>query len=209
MTYTHLFWDFDGTLYNSYPQIVRAMRRALESFGATPPREGALLCQLKKSVSECLALQAERLSVDVEALHERFHAYHLQEGFFPPYEGLANCLSGLAQSGARHYLYTHRDNRAWENLRRDGLARLFTDGVTSEDGFPMKPAPDALQSLTRKHGLNPAHCLMIGDRDIDVQSGRNAGMAGLLFDPDGFYPMVKTELRANSLAELRQRVERA
>ena len=25
MKYKHLFWDFDGTLYDSYPQILNAM----------------------------------------------------------------------------------------------------------------------------------------------------------------------------------------
>ena len=31
MRYTHWFWDFDGTLYNTYPRIVRAFQKALKS----------------------------------------------------------------------------------------------------------------------------------------------------------------------------------
>ena len=43
---------------------------------------------------------------------------------------------------------------------------------------------------------------MVGDRGIDIEAGHNAGMRGVLFDPDGFYPGVRAELRAASMAEL-------
>ena len=36
----HLFWDFDGTLYNSYPQITRAFTQALNELGL-----GGLFCE--------------------------------------------------------------------------------------------------------------------------------------------------------------------
>ena len=43
---------------------------------------------------------------------------------------------------------------------------------------------------------------MIGDRDIDLLSGINAGMAGALFDPEGFYPDFDTPYRYNTLTEM-------
>ena len=87
-------------------------------------------------------------------------------------------------------------------LEQDGLWPLFTDYVTSEDGFPMKPAPDALLALMKRNGLDPSECVMIGDREIDVQSGYNAGMDGILFDPENFYPNCHAEKHVRSMDEL-------
>ena len=38
MKYKHLFWDFDGTLYDSYPQILNAMEQTLRSFAGIEHR---------------------------------------------------------------------------------------------------------------------------------------------------------------------------
>jgi len=44
---------------------------------------------------------------------------------------------------------------------------------------------------------------MIGDRDIDVLAGHNAGMKGILFDPDGYFPeFTDVELTVRSMKEL-------
>ena len=52
--------------------------------------------------------------------------------------------------------------------------------MVRENGFPGKPAPDAVLYLLEKHGLDPAETIMIGDRDLDGQSGINAGATGCL-----------------------------
>lgn len=202
LIYSNLFWDFDGTLYDSYPQIQRALESTLREFSLPCNAWNNDLQLLKTSVRHALNTYEERFGLPEETLFPCFHKHHQAEGFFPPYVGLRECLTRLKDAGASHYLYTHRGVRAWEQLERDGLRGLFSDGVTAEDGFPYKPAPDALQALIRRHGLAPQSCAMIGDRDIDVQSGQNAGIAGVLFDPDGFYPELKAEGRVKSMAEL-------
>ena len=200
----HLFWDFDGTLYNSYPQIVQAMRRALGGLGLEGlPPEGELLSLLKVSVYRAACRFSDILGLPAERIMTAFHACHDQETNFPPYAGLAECLSDLHAAGFRHYLYPHRNLAAVRQLQRDGLYRYFTDAVTRVDGFADKPAPDALRALTARNGVAPETAAMIGDRAIDIEAGHNAGMAGILFDPDGFYPDLQAEMRVRSMAELR------
>ena len=202
LKYKHLFWDFDVTLFDSYPQICRAFENTLREAALPVNAFGDDLALLKVSVFHALRAYAERFGVSEESLHTCFDKHHHAEGPFPPYDGLRDCLARLRDAGATHYLYTHRDARAWRQLESEGLRALFSDGVTAEDGFPYKPAPDALLALMKRHGLQPGDCAMIGDRDIDVQSGQNAGMAGILFDPDNFYPSLSAEGRAAGMAEL-------
>ena len=79
---------------------------------------------------------------------------------------------------------------------------LFEDAVLRTDGFPDKPAPDALLALMERNGLKPEECAMVGDRDIDIDAGHNAGMSGVMFDPDGFYAAHPAEIRARTMEEL-------
>ncbi|HIS42637.1 MAG TPA: HAD-IA family hydrolase [Candidatus Limiplasma pullicola] len=199
----HLFWDFDGTLYDSYPNVTHAFLCTLDELGCpglVTPREALSL--LKVSVYSAAQHCAGMAGLDVSRVMEVFSRYHAQESGFAPYAGLSQCLRTLRDAGVRHYLYTHRDRRAIEQLGQDGLWSLFSDGVTSEDGFPHKPAPDALRCLLARNAIDPATAAMVGDRDIDIEAGHNAGMRGVLFDPDGFYPKVQAELYATSMAEL-------
>ena len=115
--------------------------------------------------------------------------------------GIPEALRILSERGCRHYLYTHRDKLAWRILEAWDLARWFEDGVTSEDGFPKKPDPSALLHLVRKAGVSPENCVMIGDRSIDLEAGRRAGMRTSTLDPDGYYPEEK-ELRCESAWQL-------
>ena len=41
--------------------------------------------------------------------------------------------------------------------------------------FPSKPAPDAVEWICGTYGLDKGETMMIGDREIDVLSGKNAG----------------------------------
>ena len=85
----------------------------------------------------------------------------------------------------------------------------FDDYVTSEDKFPGKPAPDAILTIMKRNHLEQAETIMVGDREIDGQSGKNAGISGALVNfyprlPDGTSPAAVSEMDyiAESLSDL-------
>ncbi len=187
MRYTHWFWDFDGTLYDTYPRAVRAFQKALRDKGIGIS-DDELLKRCKVTLRYAAnSFDGEALGDDIMALFDR---YAEDEGpdTIHLYQGAEHVLHRVERMGGKNYLYTHRDLSALAPLGRDGLTPLFCDMVTSADGFPHKPAPDALLYLVEKHGLDPADCVMVGDRDIDLDAGHAAGMDSVLFDPDDFYP---------------------
>jgi phosphoglycolate phosphatase-like HAD superfamily hydrolase len=47
--------------------------------------------------------------------------------------------------------------------------------------FPSKPAPDAVNWICETYNLDKSETVMIGDREIDVLSGKNAGVYGCLY----------------------------
>jgi len=188
MRYTHWFWDFDGTLFDTYPRVVRAFQKGLRLKGI-----GVSDGEVLRLVKITLGHAAKALGRDAAEAEELLQLYFDNaEGEGPegltPYPGAGDALQLVHALGGRNYLYTHRDHTGPDALALRGLDGLFADMVTHEHGFPHKPAPDALLHLIQKHALNPADCVMVGDRPIDVDAARNAGIDGILFDPDGFYP---------------------
>ena len=123
---------------------------------------------------------------------EAFYEIENDLDFLPrgvPFPRIPEILKYIAVHGGKNYLYTHRDRVAIRYLDLYALTPLFTDFVTGEDGFPLKPAPDALEALIKKHALRQNECLMLGDRDIDIGAGLAAGIPTLLFDNEDRYPV--------------------
>lgn len=92
----HLFWDFDGTLYDSYPNVTRAFLRTLDELGCSglvTPHEALSL--LKVSVFYAAQHCAGMAGLDVTRVMEVFAHYHAQESGFAPYTGLGDCLRAL------------------------------------------------------------------------------------------------------------------
>jgi HAD superfamily hydrolase (TIGR01549 family) len=203
--YLHFFWDFDGTLYDTYGRITRACVKALADLGIAASFE-AVYPQAKRSLGVCARAFAVPRGWKEEDFSARYRQYAEAEGpdSIRPYAGAREMLEAVIRGGGQNYLYTHRGLSALKWLAHDHLDGYFLDAVTKENGFPLKPAPDALNYLIEKHGLNRAECIMLGDRDIDLDSGKNAGMACALFDPENYYPDYDTPYRFRDMAALRR-----
>ena len=200
MRFTDYIWDFDGTLFDSYPAMTRGMVEALTRFGITAPY-GEVLFHMKRSVGKCCAHYARGLSVEPQAISDMFQTTR-QDRHTPLYPGAREMCLAVVQNGGRNFLYSHRDETAWASLKENGLMEAFTGGIISTDAFPAKPAPDALNHLCAAYSIDRETALMVGDRDIDLLAGQNAGIHGALFDPEGFYRDFAAPLRAESYKEL-------
>jgi pyrophosphatase PpaX len=60
-------------------------------------------------------------------------------------------------------------------LSHYGISELFDVIVTGYEVAKHKPAPDIVLEATRRLGVNPAECVVVGDSPFDVQAGRRAG----------------------------------
>ncbi|MBQ5355307.1 MAG: HAD-IA family hydrolase [Clostridia bacterium] len=216
MKYRHYFWDFDGTLFDSYPHTLRCCWDVMEENGLTDgwDRESVLrwllvtFGDMKREVGMPDGVYASFL--------ERAHRMGEDEiePRVVPFPDAKAVLSAILRNGGRNYLYTHRNKTALLYLESFGFTDLFTDVVTAEEGFPSKPAPDAVLALMERNGLDPETCIMVGDREIDGMSGKNAGIAGALVNyppalPDGTSPAAVTamDFTAESLTDFARIME--
>lgn len=188
MRYDTFFWDFDGTLFNSYPYIVQRFQRGARTLGVEADA-GEVLALSKRSLRRLCDVLSVRHGVDGAALLDAYRAHPDPEAYarIQPYDGIPAALAAVVAAGGQNILYTHSGPETLGALERHGLKALFTAFITAPSSFPPKPAPDALLDMIAALGLDPSRCIMIGDRDIDVLAGRGAGMDSALFDPDGFF----------------------
>ena len=199
MNILHFIWDFDGMLFDTYPHSVAAFCEQQRRHGTV--RDPAEVLKLFK-INLRVAFAEFRLS---EEDVKEFFSIENDLSFPPagvPYPRIPEILRLIVSRGGKNYLYTHRDRTALTYLENYGLRDLFADAVTEENGFPYKPAPDALEHLIKKHGLPEHRTLMLGDRDIDIGAGRNAGIPTLLYDDAGRYGDLGQTLRAATQDEL-------
>ena len=88
------------------------------------------------------------------------------------------------QSGIARGLYTLDDvlrcNDRMEELL--GLPRPIFDDICIAPEGPegpieyRKPSPRFIRESIARHGLDPQQCWMVGDREADIETGRNAGI---------------------------------
>lgn len=203
--FLHFFWDYDGTLFDSYPHMTWAFRLALKDFGFERTSE-EVIASMKHSLGQCARRYADETGIPYEELMKKFRDYDRQnyEGEVRPYPYAAEVCRSIAEKGGKNYLYTHSGRYTWGMIKKYGFGDAFCDGVTSEQNFPLKPAPDALLYLIEKHKLQKEQCIMVGDRDIDLTAGFNAGISGCLFDPDGYFQDFEVPYRVTSLKELEE-----
>ncbi len=198
--YDNIIYDFDGTVADSYPYFTRALQLTLRHYGMDDPYE-SVLYHLKISVRHSFQhYKFENKSEARKMMYDLYHEMAIKEEM--PLPGAAEALRFASGIGKRNYLYTHSDTFPKLLLEKWGLMDEFTFVIDSTLGFPSKPAPDALNYLCERFSLDRDRTLMVGDRDIDVLSGTNAGVHGCLFDSGHFYDSFSCEHIIRDLHEL-------
>jgi D-glycero-D-manno-heptose 1,7-bisphosphate phosphatase len=72
----------------------------------------------------------------------------------------------------------HRCNERMDELL--ALPRPIFDGIciapesSDQPALYRKPSPRYIFEMITLHGLDPTQCWMVGDRDTDIEAGRNA-----------------------------------
>lgn len=205
MRYKHIIWDFDGTLFDTYPSMARAFCETMQEAGV-PAAYQEVFDSMKIAISETVRRFQGRYGFGQEVLDAyRKRRIELELANVQPFPGAVEVLARVIAAGGDNFICTHRGDSIYALLRANGVDGYFKEITTSAHGFKRKPDPEAVQYLLDKHGMDPAETLMIGDRPLDVQAGQNAGTAGCFFDPscadpDGAaYPPAQhqiTDLRA-------------
>jgi len=183
--YKHIIWDFDGTLFDTYPVMGRLFKELLAEEGIEEPLD-EILKHMKVSMTFAIQYYEEKYHI-TQKLIDQYHQRRKEREFnlSKPYPGIEEICRFIYESGRRNYLYTHRGSSSIALLKEHGLHDYFSDFITSKQGFARKPSPEAIHYLIDQHNMVHSEAIMIGDRDIDILSAKNASIDACFFTEGG------------------------
>ena len=166
-----ILFDFDGTLVNSAPGIVKTMEQVFIKMNIPVPTEEAM----RATIGLPLRLALKELGhLDDKSADD---ATELYRSLFPIYEvEYVTVFPALKEKGLRMAIVTSRDTTSLRLIadRRD-MTPFFETYVTGADGFPPKPAPDMVLALLKRMNLKEDEVLVVGDTTFDIDMGNSAG----------------------------------
>ncbi|WP_125604427.1 HAD-IA family hydrolase [Lapidilactobacillus bayanensis] len=204
MVLKDFIWDFDGTLYDTYPVMTQALVTTLHKFGVTKIDVSALYRDLKiRSVRAAQQTIADQNQLSVVDLATTYHQIEHQAQQTPqPYPGAAEVLQTVIAHGGRNFLDTHRDQTVYDYLAQNKLSGYFSGGIDASQNFPRKPDPSAINAIIKQYQLDPATTVMVGDRRLDIDAGLNAQIQTIYFNVDGYNDAPYATYQVNQLADI-------
>lgn len=202
----HLFFDFDGTISDSYPLFMEIFRDLSAANGwELPYNDEELLHHLLVSVKAAHRDLGWDKFIEYADFWNAFQTLQTEKALkFKAFPQAVELLRYATEKGIKCYVYTHSGRVVVDKMFRSmGIDGYITDSVDKSMGFPEKPAPDALLYMLKKHGLKPEECMMVGDRPIDAEAGVNAGMRGCLWDLYGIFADRSPDLYVRHLEDVK------
>lgn len=183
MKVRYLVWDAGGTLFDTYPAVVEAAHGVLQRHGIEASRAW-LLEIFREATSHALDTMAARYELARAPLEDAYRAAYaeMDAELQPPFPYVRRVCDCVRERGGENFIVTHRDRPSLDRLlHAHDMTAYFTDIITKEDPYPRKPDPTSLEALAARHSLPPAACMVIGDRELDIQAGQRAGMRTCFF----------------------------
>jgi phosphoglycolate phosphatase-like HAD superfamily hydrolase len=168
MRFDYLLWDFDGTLFDTYPPLIDSIARALADSGISEPRD-SIDGLLSQTLALTLTTLADTHDLDRAELERQTYHYWRQVPIeaYAPFPGVIDLCRRFIRAGGQHYIFTHRGlDTLMQMLNHQGVAELFARIMTRDDGYPRKPDPAGFNALIARYELPRDRVLTIGDRDL-------------------------------------------
>lgn len=189
MDYQGVFFDFDYTLGDSTPAIVRGYQAGFRALGLEPPPAERVVPTIGLTLYDGYT----RLSGDADEGRRRefYHQFQLAVGKLATGEGRAAMIEGtrllpgaaellgaLKGAGVRTAIVSTKPGVTLRDIFAfRGLERLLDLVVGGDEVSRAKPDPEGLRLALDRLGLAPEQALFCGDTTIDAAAAQAAGCA--------------------------------
>ena len=180
MSYKAVLFDMDGTLLDTLEDLCDSTNHALRQMGY-PPRgieeirrfigNGAEK-QIRRAVPEGTS---EEKIMETLAAFRAYYQDHCQIKT-KVYDGLLDMLSELKEKGVKMAVVSNKPDAAVKKLNREYFGDRLDYAIGPSDGVRCKPYPDMAEEALKALGVAKKDAVFVGDSEVDVQTGLNAGL---------------------------------
>jgi phosphoglycolate phosphatase len=181
-TYQAVIFDMDGTLLDTIEDIAESMNAALEGLGF-PILPIEQYRDLVGDGIEVLAVRAlpeehrtaANIAAGVKAMREEYGARWSVKS--RPFPGIPELLDGLMERGIRLSILSNKLDDFAKTMARSLLPNWrFIEVRGLVPSIPRKPDPAGAYLCAERMGVDPMHCIFVGDSAIDMDTANRAGM---------------------------------
>lgn len=201
-------FDIAGTTVRDSGNVAHAFIAAFHDFGFTiPPAEVKKVMGFRKI--DAIALLLEKFApahkhdeLLIDRIHTRFIdtmiAYYRDDSNLAPMPDAEKLFAALQEQGIKIALNTGFTRSITDTilhrLRWDDRSELIDKTICSDEVANGRPHPDMIKSLMVDLDItSPDQVLKIGDTEVDVREGRNAGCGTVVSVTTGAYTREQLE----------------
>ena len=173
----HISFDLDGTLVNSHNTIYKSAMKTLEHLNiAGKIHEEEFYKRIGHHFLDIF--RDMNISVpDIEHFINIYKSYYFDYiDHSSLYENVPDILEEVSSRGIKISLLTTKgQDQAELILKHFKIAKYFDYVMGRRIGMGIKPSPEPLFFICNELNVLTGNTLMVGDSDLDVNCGKNAG----------------------------------
>lgn len=172
--------DFDGTIANTAPLIIKTMRETLHELGlksCTPEQCASMIgLPLKETFTKLIPMSDEMGDRCADTYRRLFDKNNTPDAtsLFP---NVKETLKQLYEKGIMLTIATSRGSESLTAFLHDFGIRQYISLIMSADTVThAKPHPEPVLTTLRQTGFKKDEALVVGDTSFDILMGKGAGV---------------------------------
>jgi len=171
-----LIFDLDGTLIDSKEDIAHSVNRTLDALGLPTRKLEVIYSMIGEGVyrliSQALEGHEERVKAGIRIFRTDYKKHLLDTtACYQGIEAVMDCFKGRFLA-----IVTNKPREfTIPILEGLGIRNRFNLIISGDDGWPKKPAPDAICEIMKESAVSGSEAIHIGDHYTDILAGKNAG----------------------------------
>ena len=178
--YKLIVFDWDGTLVDSIPHMVKSLRRTASFLGLVEKSDSYYSQWLGANLSDLIRLLYPDISESLRLRYQEIYEKECVDGvgldYVKFFAGVQKGLVLLKQAGYQLAVVTGRDKKSIQSSTAWGKCKHFFDFLQSGDQVASKPDPQMLNIVLKKCSVLASEAIMVGDTMWDLMMAKKLHM---------------------------------
>ena len=176
-----LIFDLDGTTINTLGDIHYSFNEALRHFGYPEKSLDEVRMGVGRGFRALVSALVPQDTTDEKKEEvSQFYKNVYRENYYKtsvPYPGMVELIKDLQAKGIKMAVNSNKSDEFTKQLISRNYPDIdFVVVYGAREGVPHKPDPASALETAELMGLKPEEIAYVGDSDVDMKTGKNAGM---------------------------------